>query len=268
MESVPFRHAYIDAFLRSAAAEGWITAQAELEFLLKACPDGCLVHLSEGRPVAFITALRYEQSAWIGNLLVMPDFRRQGLGRALMEEVLRRLEASGTETVWLTASADGAGLYRSLGFLQIDRVQRWRGVGTGLSPGTRPAFPEAAVSMDSLGWGDCRRLLFSDLPAGSSLFMAEKAFLVQTAMAGGQHIGPWGGGSPKAAAALLDAAMHGDGPDVGLFLDSPEKNRAAGKILAARGFAVCGSTLLMFKGSVPHYRPEYAYSLASMGSYG
>ena len=268
MDFVPFRHAYIDAFLRSAAAEGWITAQAELEFLLKACPDGCLVQLSEGMPVAFITALRYEHSAWIGNLLVMPGFRRQGLGRALMEEVLRRLEASGTETVWLTASADGAGLYRSLGFLQIDRVQRWRGVGVGTAITTRPVSPAAAVCIDSLGWGDCRRLIFTAVPESDSFFMTEEAFLVKTAMVGGLHIGPWGAASPMAAAAFLETALSGAGTPVEFFLDSPEKNRAAGEILAASGFTVCGSTLLMFKGRVPNYRPEYVYSLASMGSYG
>jgi hypothetical protein len=98
--------------------------------------------------------------------------------------------------------------------------------------------------------------------------MAEEAFLVQTATDRGQHIGPWGAASPSTAAALLETAMNGEGPPVEIFLDSPERNHAAGEILSERGFAVCGSTLLMCKGRVPQYRPEYVYSLASMGSYG
>ena len=268
MELVPFRHAYIDAFLRSAVAEGWITDEWELDFLLKSYPEGCFVVLDAGQPTGFITAIKYAQSAWIGNLLVLPAFRRRGLGMALMEQVLRRLETSGTETVWLTASADGAGLYRTLGFSRIDRVLRWRGVGVGTVNSIRPVSSAAAVCIDSLGWGDFRRLIFAAMPHAGSFFMTEDAFLIQTATDRGQHIGPWGAASPKAAAALLDAAMYGEGPSVELFLDSPETSHAAGEILSARGFTVCGSTLLMFKGSVPHYRPEYIYSLASMGSYG
>jgi len=268
MECVPFRHAYIDAFLYSAAAEGWITDQVELDFLLAACPEGCLVSLCAGKPAAFITALRYERSAWIGNLLVLPAFRQRGLGRRLMEQVLSWLESSGAETVWLTASADGAHLYRTLGFMQLDRVQRWRGVGQGALPGIKPVSPAAAVCIDSLGWGDRRRRLFDALPVAASFFMDRNAFLVQSATDAGVHIGPWGAASAKSAATLLAAALGGDGPPAKLFLDAPEKNRAAGEILAARGFAVSGSTLLMYKGRVPQYRAEYVYSLASMGSYG
>jgi len=268
MESVPFRHAYIDAFLRSAAAEGWITTRGELEFLLAACPDGCLTSLFDDKPAAFITALRYERSAWIVNLLVLTAFRRQGLGRGLMEAVLQRLERSGTETVWLTASADGAHLYRTLGFMEIDRVQRWKGSGRGVAKDIRPVSPAAAACIDEMGWGDCRQVIFAPLPAAGSFIMTDEAFLIQTATDYGLHIGPWGGVSALGAEALLDAALRGDGSPVGLFLDAPEKNRAAGEILAARGFAISGSTLLMCKGNVPHYRPEYVYSLASMGSYG
>jgi len=268
MELVPFKRAYIDAFLGSAAAEGWITDQAELEFLLSACPDSCLVYLFKSKPAAFITALRYERSAWIGNLLVLPAFRQRGLGRGLMEQVLRCLEQSGAETVWLTASADGAHLYRTLGFTRIDRVLRWRGAGRGTIASIKPVSPATAVSLDSLGWGDGRGKIFAALPETVSYFMAGDAFLIQTATAAGVHIGPWGASSAKAATALLAAAISGEGPAVEQFLDAPEKNRSAGEILSASGFSVSSSALLMYKGSVPHYRPEYIYSLASMGSYG
>ena len=55
---------------------------------------------------------------------------------------------------------------------------------------------------------------------------------------------------------------------VDIFMDTPENNHAAGEFLLAQGFTVFGSTLLMYKGRMPTYRPEYIYSLASMGSYG
>lgn len=268
MEFVPFKRTHIESFLCSAAAEGWITDQAEITFLLTAYPDGGLVCLAEGKPVAFITALHYERSAWIGNLLVLPGFRQRGIGRALMEKVLHCLESSGAETVWLTASADGAHLYRTLGFMEIDRVQRWKGAGQRITDSSKPVSPAAAAFIDSLGWGDCRRLILDVLPDSGSFIMSEDAFLLQTSTTSGLHLGPWGAVSERAAAVLFNAATSGEGPAVEIFLDSPENNHAAGRILSARGFAVCGSTLLMYKGMVPEYRPEYIYSLASMGSFG
>jgi ribosomal protein S18 acetylase RimI-like enzyme len=159
MECVPFIGTHIEHFLCSAKAEEWITAEWELEFLLKSYPEGCFAFLDAGQPTGFITAIKYANSAWIGNLLVLPDFRRRGLGRALMEQVLSRLETSGIETVWLTASADGAHLYRTLGFTRIDRVQRWRGVGVGTVNSIRPVSPAAAVLYRQPGVGR--------LPAGN-----------------------------------------------------------------------------------------------------
>ena len=53
-----------------------------------------------------------------------------------------------------------------------------------------------------------------------------------------------------------------------VFLDSPEKNPAARRLLQAHGFTEHGGTLLMYRGIAPQYRPEFIYSLASMGSYG
>jgi len=268
MELVPFKRIHFESFLLAGAAEGWITDRAEMEFLLTAYPAGCLVSLAAGKPAAFITAIQYGRSAWIGNLLVLPAFRQQGIGRALMEKVLHRLELSGAETVWLTASADGAHLYRTLGFKQVDRVQRWRGAGRGPTKGSTAGYTAAVACIDSQGWGDSRRLIFAALPTDACFLSVEDAFLLQTATAAGLHIGPWGATSEPAAAFVLETALSGEGKVTEMFLDSPEKNHAAGELLAAKGFSVCGTVLLMYKGKEPEYRPEYIYSLASMGSYG
>jgi len=74
--------------------------------------------------------------------------------------------------------------------------------------------------------------------------------------------------SRESAAKLLDAAIGKEGATGEILLDVPEKNHAAGELLAARGFSVLGSTLLMYRGRIPEYRAEFIYSCASMGSYG
>lgn len=268
MEIVPFNSAHFDSFLRSAKGEGWITGEWELAFLIKNYPDGCLVVFDAGQPTAFITAIRYADSAWIGNLLVLPEYRCRGIGRSLLEKVLASLDCSGCETVWLTASAAGAHLYRTLGFVQIDGVQRWKGSGSAAIGGAKPASTAAAATIDHLGWGDNRRAIFEAQPENCRCFSAQDGFLVQSSSADGRQLGPWGALTDETAAHLLEAAIGGDVTGGEIFLDVPEKNQAAAKLLSARGFSVSGSTLLMYRGRVPEYRPKYIYSLASMGSYG
>ncbi|HXC93821.1 MAG TPA: GNAT family N-acetyltransferase [Geobacteraceae bacterium] len=268
MELIPFNRSHFESFLCAAKAEGWITDQREIEFLLAAYPEGCLVFLDVSQPVGFITAILYAKSAWIGNLLVLPEYRGRGGGRLLMQRVLDCLDLSGCETVWLTASADGAHLYRALGFKQIDRVQRWKGFGTALGRGMNCFDFAAVATVDCLGWGDNRHAIFEALPENCCSVTAQDGFMVCTPGADGLHIGPWGAVSREAATALLGVALAGDGPGGTLYLDSPENNRAASEILLSSGFTVAGSTLLMYRGQEPEYRPEYIYSLASMGSYG
>jgi GNAT superfamily N-acetyltransferase len=268
METVSFDRTHIECFLSCAKAEGWITDQQEIEFLLHAYPEGCLVCLDHDRPAGFITAIRYLKSAWVGNLLVLPEYRCRGIGRALMQKVLQVLDSRGCETVWLTASADGAPLYGTLGFKQIDTVQRWRGSGTTALQGTRPGYTATVATMDCMGWGDERRSIFDNLSKNCCSVTAHDGFMVRTPGVDGLHIGPWGAVSGEAAAALLGAALAGDGTGGEIYLDSPENNHAAGEILLSGGFTVTGSTLLMYRGREPEYRPEYIYSLASMGSYG
>jgi len=268
METLPFNRSHGESFLRGAKAEGWITDQREIEFLLAACPEGCLVTLDNDRPAGFITTIRYAKSAWIGNLLVLPECRRLGMGRALMQQVLDQLDSAGCETIWLTASADGAHLYRTLGFRQIDRVQRWRGSGSAPGRGMNSFYSAAVATVDYMGWGDNRRLIFEALPENCCCVTAHDGFMVCTPGGDGLHIGPWGAVSREAAAAVLGAALPGEGAGGEIFLDSPEKNHGAAELLSSRGFSVAGSTLLMCRGRAPEYRPEYIYSLASMGSYG
>jgi GNAT superfamily N-acetyltransferase len=264
----PFTPAHFNTFLQLAAAEGWITDRRELEFLFRSFPWGCLLAIDAAEPAAFITAMRYAASAWIGNLLVAPACRRQGFGRALMEEVLQRLDSSGCETVWLTASSEGAHLYRTLGFVAIDSVQRWRACGT-LAAGLPCAVDlEHAAVVDRMGWGDSRAPLFSGRQDCTGWLLGKDSFLRCLPAAGGLQLGPWGSLAVKGAAKLLELAMKEVRGSGEIFLDVPQGNRAAGRLLRAHGFAQSGATLLMYRGRVPAYRPEFVYSLASMGSYG
>ena len=54
--------------------------------------------------------------AWILNVYVRPDFRRRGIARAIMENLVQWCESQGFDCVCRHASNDGRPLYEKLGF--------------------------------------------------------------------------------------------------------------------------------------------------------
>ena len=259
----------IAPFLRLALAEGWVCERWELDFLLAVFPAGCCVIREEGQAIAFITAIRYGASGWIGNLIVRPDDRGRGLGTTLMEAALSALVADGATTIWLTASAAGRPLYERLGFVAVDLVRRWRGRGGGTD-----AVVTGQVSLDEVarrdraGWGDDRESILRATVGRGELLAEGGGFLVLQPAPDGVQVGPWSCDNSVVAANLFSRARARVGGSREMFLDVPAANAAAVRLLGEQGFSVCGETLLMYLGERPAYRPELVYSLASMGSMG
>jgi hypothetical protein len=122
--------------------------------------------------------------------------------------------------------------------------------------------------VDRAGWGDCRRLLLSALQQRSGLVTDRYGFLMLQQPTEGLQLGPWGSFSARTAAHLLDRTLASLPAGTRLFLDVPERNRTAGRLLAERGFRPTGETVLMYRGVPPAYHPKFVFSLASMGSMG
>jgi ribosomal protein S18 acetylase RimI-like enzyme len=263
----PFLETDIAPFLAMAKEEGWICDQWEFAFLLQSFPQGCFVCREQGRPVGYITSVKYGRSGWIGNLLVHEDARRRGVGRGLMESTVSALLKAGVETVWLTASEKGAGLYQKLGFVQIDSIMRWTGKGAG-SEQLKPAALdlESFREVDRAGWGERRDTLLQTTCCRGRLYSSSGGFLCCQQWDDGIQVGPWGCLIGAQAGQLLDQALSGAGERV--FLDVPAGNLSAAALLVKRGFAVKGSSALMYLGAEPKYKPKNIFALASMGSMG
>ncbi len=257
-----------ERFLQLAAAEGWISPPWELGFLCANFPQGCLVWREEGVAVGFVTASRYCRSGWIGNLLVEPDHRGRGIGRALIGRSLALLTAAGADTVWLTASAAGEPIYAGLGFLAIDTICRWRGLAHSGAIAEQLPLTKSFRNIDQAGWGDDRREIFLELGNRAEIFSGGDSFLFRQNYAADCQLGPWGGFSRRSAGDLLSRVLHGEGVEQTCFLDSPEKNWHAAELLTASGFSQSGSSRLMYFGKPPSYHPLFIYGLASMGSFG
>ena len=262
-----FREADIAPFLSLAGREGWISEAWEFEFLLRSFPRGCFVWREGGEARGYITSIRYGKSGWIGNLLVHPGARRHGIGRGLMELSVSALLKSGAETLWLTASEEGAGIYQKLGFVPIDSINRWTGkaaLNWEFKPD--PLDIESVRAVDRVGWGDRRETLLHQTCGRGRLHTSSGGFICCQELGNGMQIGPWGCLIGAQAGQLLDRVLTAGDTDV--FLDVPAGNLAAAALLSQRGYAIKSSTLLMYLGDQPLYHPGSIYALASMGSMG
>ena len=261
----------IPRFLALAEREGWICEPEEFTFLLRTFPEGCFVDRQRGESVAFITAIKYDNSAWIGNLIVDEKLRGQGIGSRLMRTALSALHNAGAKTIWLTASELGAPIYSGLGFTVMDTIQRWRGYGT-----IRPALATAVsditfeklAEIDRRGWGDNRVTLLCEAFQTGTYRMKSNGFIVSHRSPNGIQLGPWGALQPGTAESLFHSVLSVNPEGEGIFLDLPEANHHAAGLLESAGFMVTGTTLLMVHGTTPEYRPEFIYAMASMGSIG
>ena len=256
-----------------ASREGWLVDEWEFRFVLSRFPEGCFRVCHAGEPIGFVTSLRHERSGWIGNLIVAPPFRGQGVGRELFAAARSILEKLKVETIWLTASNDGLPLYRSLGFRRCDTIIRWRGLGRhrhddhaqGTAP---PGLHRNSLELDRLAWGDRRDELLSAVAGRGMLFEDQDGFLVLQPMGDGHLIGPFAAASGGTAGRLLYGALEAVGRNDSVCLDMPASNRDGVRLLRRKGFAMTGRTELMYAGNAPAYRPELLYGLATAGSCG
>ena len=53
---------------------------------------------------------------WIGTIFLSPEWRGQGIGHAITQSIIDRLDSGGARTLVLVATADGRRLYSKMGF--------------------------------------------------------------------------------------------------------------------------------------------------------
>ncbi len=128
MQVAPFRLRRLPRVLRieraSFGPEAW-PRRLFLEYY-RECGEWFVVAKLGGRIAGYGIACIEARSGEIVSIAVHPDYRRRGVGNALMRQALAALAAAGARRVELmvrTGNAAAAKLYRSLGFRRV-RVER------------------------------------------------------------------------------------------------------------------------------------------------
>jgi ribosomal protein S18 acetylase RimI-like enzyme len=243
-----------------AAAEGWNPGLNDAGIFRLTDPEGFLVGLRNGEPVASISVVRYPEGfAFLGFYIVRPEARGHGFGYQLWQAGMARLAGCTIGLDGVVAQQDN---YRKSGF-----VLAWRNIRYG---GERPAMPAPAgvvdaraVPLDALLAYD-RRVFPAPRPAFLAAWInqpgaAARAVIRNGALAGfgvirpcrsGFKIGPLFADDEHGAEALfaaLSAAIDA-GP---VFLDVPENNAAARRLAERHALNPAFETARMYAGPPP-----------------
>ncbi len=116
-----------------------------LRWLHESCPEGFWVAEVNGQPAGFIAADpdwrgrgREERALEIHEIVVAPDFRGRGIGRALMERALElgRRRGRREAALWVgEGNRTARDWYRKLGFEEVGRFGKWIRMRRPLPPG-------------------------------------------------------------------------------------------------------------------------------------
>lgn len=185
IDFIPLEERHLDQAAQLSNAVGWPHRRCDWQRLLTLGSGVAGVH--NGSLVA--TGMHWSfdaRLATLGLVIVSPGYKRQGLGRRMMEALLKEIPATRIE---LHATQAGADLYRSLGFAETAWVHQCQGYVA--EPATEQAsYPlpahiqlrdfhandyEALIALDELAIGSPRRALLSSLLAQGEALVLEQA---------------------------------------------------------------------------------------------
>ena len=115
-----------------------------------------------GRAVGHVVVNPWRGIAGIYDMGVVPDRRREGIGRALTLAACAAARDVGCTHAVLNATGEGEPLYRSVGFASLGLGRTWW-----LHPGPRPT-PRQGALVEAIGFGDLDALAALD-PTGAEL---------------------------------------------------------------------------------------------------
>jgi len=240
--------AYADSL---RALVGWNQTLEDWRRFLALEPTGCFLAEWEGQPAGTATTTVHESGlAWIGMVLVHPEYRRRGIGRALLNRCIAHLQDRGIQCTKLDATPQGKSVYEALGFKSEWSLTRWE----------HPAFcakfpqpdsrlrswratdPELVEACDQAAFGVSRRKLLNALAAlnGNTLILetapgVATGFGMLRAGARALYLGPVAAASSPEGLAIVNALLA-RAPGARIFWDIPDANTDAVDWARRHGF--------------------------------
>ena len=270
----PMNRSEIDLAVDWAAEEGWNPGLHDAGSFHAADPEGFLVGLLDGEPVASISAMRYGQHfGFIGFYIVKPTCRGQGYGLRLWNAAMQRLAGRTVGLDGVVAQQDN---YRKSGFALAWNNARYEGVGGGTGSADEAIVPLATVPFEALDAYD--RPFFPDdrraflrawigQPGAAALGLVQDGRLagygVLRSCRRGAKIGPLFADDPQLAERLFVALKARTPQGAPLFLDIPVPHAAALELVQRQGMTRGFETARMYTGSAPDVPMDRFYGVTS-----
>ena len=247
-----FKETDIEFAYETTKTEGWNYKKEDTQRMFSYNPSGCFIAEVNGKQVGHVFSVNYGNLGWIGLLIVRAEYRRKGVGTALMKEAINNLLTSGVETIRLEAVSAIATIYRKLGFVDEYDSLRFSGITRKIastsSSNVRLAKKETIkeiAEFDAEYFGANRIKVLSSLyhdhpklcfisysgPKLVGYIMCRKAEK-------GYRVGPWvcNHENSQAARELLTKCMETAEEDAKLYVGVPAVNKKAVEILQDFGF--------------------------------
>ncbi len=219
----------------------------------------------DGRTVGCADGLVQGNAGWLGNIIVLPEFRGHGIGRALTETLVAFFKLKGVQHQILVATPMGEPIYRKLGFETVSQYvffenEDVRG-STDAIPGVRPltaADHEYVFALDRLVTGEFRS------PFLRGFLEAAWAHVDPSGNLDGYYLPQLGNGlviasSDKAGLALMQHRLS-QGASSSCVA---EQNTVATEFLRGNGFVEAWRAPRMALGPDLRWQPQHVYCRGS-----
>jgi GNAT superfamily N-acetyltransferase len=270
----PMERHELDAVLDWAAAEGWNPGLYDAACFHAADPEGFLIGLVDGEPVASIFAVKYGGSfGFIGGYIVKPAFRGLGYGISVWNAAMARLAGRNVGLDGVLAQQPN---YAKSGFRLARRNIRFEGAGTGQLAPADNIVPLSSLDFEEV----CRydRTFFPDdrvrflrcwihqasgVAIGAMGPHGLAGYGVLRPCRNGYKIGPLFADTPVLADALFVNLLGNVALGVSVFLDVPEPNASACSLAARHKMQQCFETARMYTGPQPELYLSRQYGITT-----
>jgi len=269
--------AQLDIAADWAAAEGWNPGLHDAGLFHAADPQGFLIGMQDGEPVACISVVRYGADyGFLGFYIAAPAWRGKGLGYAVWQAGLQHL---GQRVIGLDGVVAQQDNYRKSGFTLAHRNIRYSGQAAACRAQSLPIKLGKLLDARSLPFDTLIAYDRRFFPAPRDGFLSgwigapghrALACIADGEIAGlgvirpcrkGHKIGPLYADSSSIAASLLAGLCEPiDGP---VWLDLPESNQEARKLADSLGMQPEFETARMYKGRAPDMDIAHLYGITS-----
>jgi len=251
----------------------WNQLDADWQRLIDLEPDGVFIAEEDGILCGTASAVSYGlDMAWIGMILVHPEFRGRGIAAQLMTTCISYLKQKQIRSIKLDATDMGRPVYLKLGFKDEEPIIRY--VNDNPEIASRPSGHITEVlnwseiaSLDNTAFGADRIALLKNLSVNGTAVQYSKSgtsdFGFGFARAGFQanFIGPIVATSASAAREIMQSLLTRlSGKPV--MMDMLPSNTQAGELAASCGFKFSRVLTRMYLGTTQKGKPGFVFSAA------